>query len=81
VVIPTEFVIKTLRIALQVGLDLSESKQHRLNDIIELDKIYQVALQHTALVKQQRAKWHDRFIKKNKFREGEWALMFDSQYK
>ena len=39
VVLPIEFEIKTLRIALQVGLDLSEAQQHRLEQINELDEI------------------------------------------
>jgi hypothetical protein len=74
VVLPIEFEIKTLRTALQVGLDLSKSQQHRLDQINELDEIHQAAIQQTALVQQQRAKWHDEFIKKKKFREGDWAL-------
>jgi hypothetical protein len=32
------------------------------------------------LIQQQRAKWHNQFIKKKKFHEGDWALLFDSKY-
>jgi len=26
-------------------------------------------------------KWHDKFIIKNKFKQGDWALLFDSKFK
>ena len=39
------------------------------------------ALQHTDMVQQQRARWHDKFIKKKQFHEGDWALLFDSRFK
>ena len=80
VVLPIEFEIKTLRISLQVGLDLSEAQQHRLEQINELDEIRQSAIHQTTLVQHQRAKWHDEFIKENKFKMGDWALLFDSWY-
>ena len=41
----------------------------------------QDALQHMDMVQQQRARWHDKFIKKKQFQEGDWALLFDSQFK
>jgi hypothetical protein len=48
VVLPIEFEIKTLRTTLQVGLDLSEAQQHRLNQINELEK--SVRLQYNKLL-------------------------------
>ena len=50
VVVHIEFEMKTLRIALQVGLDLSEAQQHRLEQINELDEIRQAAIHQTAFV-------------------------------
>lgn len=38
------------------------------------------ALQHTALIQQQRAKWHDALIKKKVLCEGDWALLYDSRF-
>ena len=32
------------------------------------------------LIQNQRNKWHDKFIKKNQFNTGDWALLFDSRY-
>ena len=39
----------------------------------------QVAVEQTILVQQQRAQWHDKFIKKKQFKVGDWALLFDSK--
>jgi hypothetical protein len=47
----------------------------------QLDEIRQEAVQQTTLIQQQRAKWHDKFIKKKQFKVGDWALLFDSKFK
>ena len=46
----------------------------------ELDEIIQDSFQHTDLIQQQRAKWHDIYIKKKKFKEGYWGLLYDSKF-
>ena len=46
-----------------------------------MDEIRQDAVQRTSIVQQQRTRWHDKYIKENKFREGDWALLFDSKFK
>ena len=75
-----EFEIQTLRTAQKVGLNLNEAQAKRLHQINELDEIRLSALQHTALIQQQRAKWHDAHIKENIFHEGDWALLYDSRF-
>ena len=47
----------------------------------ELDEIRQDVVQRTALIQNQRTKWHDKFLKKKTFEEGDWALLFDSRFK
>ena len=76
--LPIEFQIKTFRTATKIGMNLSEAQQQWLNQINELDEMRQDALQHTNMVHQQRARWHDKFIRKKQFQEGDWALLFDS---
>ena len=49
--------------------------------INELDDIREDALQITMLIQNKRNKWHDKFIKQKKFNTGDWALLFDSQFK
>ena len=79
-IFPIEFEIQTLRTAQEVGLDLTEAQHNRLQQINELDEIRLSALQNTALIQQQRAKWHDALIKKKVFHEGDWALLYDSRF-
>jgi hypothetical protein len=47
----------------------------------QLDEMRQAAVEHNTLIQQQRAHWHDKFIKKKQFKEGDWALLFDSKFK
>lgn len=74
---PIEFQIKTFKMVVQLGLDLSEAQKHRLEQLNELDEIRKDAVQRTNIVQQQRTKWHDKYIKEKKFQEGDWALLFD----
>jgi len=64
----------------EVGLNLNEAQTNRLKQINELDEIRLSTLQHTALIQQQRAKWHAALIKKKIFHEGDWALLYDSRF-
>ena len=79
-IFPIEFEIQTLRTAQEVGLDLNEAQINRLRQINELDEIRLSALENTALIQQQRAKWHDALIKNKVFHEGDWALLYDSRF-
>lgn len=81
VVFPIEFQLKTLRIVVEVGLDITQAQQDRLNQIHELDEMQQVVVHPTYVIQQQRDKWHDQFIKKKHFQVGDWALLYDSIYK
>eukprot|EP00253_Pinus_taeda_P025276 PITA_25276 len=79
-IFPIDFEIQTLRIAQEVGLDLNEAQINRLRQFNELDEIRLSALQNTTLIQEQRAKCHDALIKKKFFREGDWALLYDSRF-
>jgi len=81
VLLPIEFQVKTLCIVAQLGLNLDEAQKQRILQLNELDEIRQDAIQRTILVQNQLSKWHDKFIKKTHFQQGEWALLFDSRFK
>jgi hypothetical protein len=81
VLFPIKTKIKTLRIVVQLGLDLSNTKKQRLLQIDELDELGQDSLHRATVVQHQRARWHDNFIKKKKFKAGDYALLFDSRFK
>ena len=68
---PIEFQIRTFKMVVQLGLDLLEAHKHRLEQLNELDEIRQEAVQRTSIVQQQRAKWHDKYIKEKKFQAGD----------
>lgn len=46
----------------------------------ELDEIQQDSLQQTTIIQQQRAIWHDKFIKKKLFKVCDWDFLFNSKY-
>lgn len=79
-IFPIEFEIQKLKTAQEIGFDLTKAQVNRLQQMNELDEIWLLSLQHTPLIQQQRAKWHDALIKKNTFHEGEWALLYDSRF-
>jgi hypothetical protein len=81
VLLPIEFQIKTFRTAVQVGMNLDEAQQQRLLQLNELDETRQEALQRTTLIQEQRTKWHDKYLKKKNFQQGDWALLYDSRFK
>jgi hypothetical protein len=46
-----------------------------------LEELREDSLHRAIVIQHQRARWHDKFIKKNKFKDGDWALLFDSRFK
>jgi len=81
VLLPIEFQVRTFKMAVQLGMDLSEAQKHRMEQLNEPYEIKQEEILRTDLVQYQRAKWHDKYIKEKKFQEGDWALLFDSKFK
>jgi hypothetical protein len=79
--LPIEFQIKTFKIAAELGMDLTEAKKQRIMQLNELDEIQKYSLQQTTPIQQKRERWHDKFIKKNLFKVGDWDFLFDSEYK
>ena len=47
----------------------------------ELDENQLATVDQTVLIQQQRSNWHERFINKKVFCEGDWALLYDSTFK
>ena len=81
VLLPIEFQIHTFKLAADLGMDLSEAQQEIILQLNQLDEMRQAAIEHNILIQQQRAQWHDKFIKKKQFHIGDWALLFDSKFK
>jgi hypothetical protein len=81
VLLPIEFQIHTFKLAVDLGIDLSKAQKERIMQLNQLDEMRQAAIEHNILIQQQRAHWHDKFIKKKQFKVGDWALLFDSKFK
>ena len=77
VLFPIEFHIKTYKTIANLGMNLEESQKETLLQLNQLDEMRQDAFQHISLLQQQRELWHDWFIKKKHFQEGDWALLYD----
>ena len=67
--------------ASELGMRFDEAQQQIILQLNELDEIRQDVFQHIDLIQQQRDKWHNRYIKKKQFKEGDWALLYDSKFK
>jgi hypothetical protein len=78
-IFPIEFEIKTLRMAQEIGLDLTEAHKQCLQQLNELEEACLSTLEHTVVIQQQRANWHDKHIKNKSFQKGDWALLYDSR--
>ena len=79
--LPIEFEHKTLRMALALDIELPIAQREHLLHLNSLDEMQKVALEHTELVQKQRKQWHDSHIISKKFHVGDWALLYDSQFK
>jgi len=62
-------------------MDLNEAQKQIILQLNKLDEIRQDAFQITILVQDQRAQWHDKYIKKKVFQPGDWVLLYDSKFK
>ena len=49
-IFPIEFEIKTLKIATEVNMDVTEAQKRRLNQLNELDENWLVAVDQTVLI-------------------------------
>eukprot|EP00253_Pinus_taeda_P022512 PITA_22512 len=81
VLLPIEFHIKTFRIVVQLGLDLSKAQQQRLLHLNELHEFRRDVVQQNILIQQQRKRWHDKSIQKKQFQRGDWVLLYDARFK
>jgi hypothetical protein len=60
---------------------LTDAHTTRLQQLNELDEKRLDAIHQTTMIQQQRTKWHDKIIKHKQFQKGNWALLYDSQFK
>ena len=75
------FSVKTLKIALDLNLDLYIAKKERVQQLNAVDDYKKHALFRIEVVQQQKKKWYDRFIKSKYFKEGDWDPLYHYRFK
>ena len=78
-VVPAEFVIPSLRIAIHKRLGDVESHTKRLLASEKLTKAHQLAIHAMAVEKQHRKAWYDKTLHKKELHDGDLALLFSSK--
>jgi hypothetical protein len=78
---PIEFKYHTLRTTTELDMKLQSTQKEILSQLNALYEYMMQALFNTEVVQQQRKDWHDKKIKYKKFKEGDWALLYDSRFK
>ena len=71
VMLPIEFQIHTYKMAADLGIDLNEAQQERIQQLNQLDEMRQQAEETAILMQKQRKQWHDAHIKNKQFKEGD----------
>ena len=79
--LPIEFEHKTLRIALELDIELPVAQRERLLHLNSLDEVCRDALECTEIIKKKRKEWHDFHIINKQFQVCDWALLYDSRFK
>eukprot|EP00253_Pinus_taeda_P003522 PITA_03522 len=74
-----EFEYNTLRMVVQLDLDITRAQQKRFLQLNGLDEFRVRTLLHIEVTQVQRKIWHDKSIKHKQFQEGDWALQYDSR--
>ena len=75
--VPTEFMIPSLRIALENKLGVMESSRERLHNLNKLEETRLLAQWATEVTQNRRKAWHDKHLKLNRFQPGQLVLKYD----
>ncbi|XP_059066368.1 uncharacterized protein LOC131857683 [Cryptomeria japonica] len=65
---------------ISLDMTLFATQEERILQLNALDEIKKSALQHTKSIQNQRMKWNDLYVRDKSFKEGDWALLYDSRY-
>ena len=78
-IVPMEFVVPSLRIAIQHKLSDEDSSIYRQEQLLRLDEDRIQAAHMTEAIQRRRQAWVDRNLKHKIFAEGDWVLMYNSK--
>lgn len=80
-ILPIEFEVQTLRIAVEERLDASKSIEHRLEVLEELSEARMLSAQHIETYQRRRKVAFDKKQKIRSFKVGQWVLLRDDRHK
>ena len=78
-VVPLEFMVPSLRMAVDYDLDYNEVLRSRLDKLLTLDEHRQRAIWCQQIVQNCRKTWHDKKIKLKEFQKGDLVLLYQSR--
>ena len=80
VVMPMEYIVPSLKIAVLTYLAVEEIVEERLLHLLELEEDGFVAGFHQQVQKNREKAWHDRHIKSKAIKEGDLVLTYDNKF-
>jgi hypothetical protein len=79
-VIPMEFIVSSLRVAVITDLSDSGAVEERLSQLLQLEEDRFVTGFHQQVQKAREKSWHDRHIKQKRFQVGDLVLLYDNKF-
>ncbi len=78
-IVPMEFVIPSLRIAVTEKLSPEESVQNRIDQLMQLDEDRIHSSYTTSIIRNRRTEWVNRHVKQKNFKEQDLVLVYRSK--
>ena len=78
-VVPMEFMVPSLRMAMQEKLPMEKSREERIQELLNLEEDRQQSILITEAVQKRRKAWADRHGKQKVFSKGDHVLVFNSK--
>jgi hypothetical protein len=79
-VVPMEYLVASLRISGFTYMDDTSAVRERISQLVELEEDIFIAGFHQQVSKEQEKAYHDRHIKKKKFKQGDLVLVYESKF-
>lgn len=78
-VVPLEFMVPSLRLAVEHDMDYNSVLWARLEKLLSLDEQRQRAVWTQQVVQNRRKHWHDKHLKPRQYQRGDLVLLYQSR--
>jgi predicted RNase H-like nuclease (RuvC/YqgF family) len=79
-IVPLEFLVPSLRVAVITNMKERGAIKERLNQLMEMEDDMILEGFHQEVQKARDKSWHERHTKRNIFKEGDLVLLYDSKF-